>query len=561
MNILRPYQQAAVEATFREWQEHDSTVAILPTGTGKTQIFCEIIRRMQPAKALVLAHRSELVYQAFNRLKSFGLDAEIEMADLRANAKTFLAPVVVSTVQTQAAGGESKRMHRFDPDDFSVVICDEAHHFTSPQFVKVLNHYRQNPNLKIFGCTATPDRADEEALGKVFKSVAYNYEILDAINDGWLVPIHQQLVTIESLDFSAIRTTAGDLNGGDLAAVMEAEKNLHGIASSTIEIIGDKKTIVFTASVRQAEMLSNIFNRHKSGMSDWICGETPKDDRRQKLSDFSSGEKQIMVNCGVLGEGFDEPSIEVVIQARPTKSRCLYSQQIGRATRPLARVVDGLEYVEDRLNAIAKSKKPRCLVVDFIGNSGRHKLMTTADILGGKFTDEEIDFAELHAKSKKQVNMSEELQAARDELKRREEERRKQEAARKARLIGKATFKAHSINPFDVFQLDPERARGWDSGKVLSEKQVQVLLKQGIDPTGMPYGQANQVLKELFRRWNNKLCSLKQSNWLLKKGYDPKNMSMKEASHIMDAWAKNGWKKPSTIQSFDNPSKQNDKLF
>src|SRR5205823_2117669 len=146
----------------------------------------------------------------------------------------------------------------------------------------------------VLGVTATPDRADEEALGQIFESVAYDYEILDAINDGWLVPVMQQMVKITGLDFSHIRTTAGDLNGADLARVMEDEKNLQGMVGASIEIIGGKRTIMFTSSVRHAEMCCNILNRHHQGMAKWICGTTPKDERRQTLKDFENGKVQVV---------------------------------------------------------------------------------------------------------------------------------------------------------------------------------------------------------------------------------------------------------------------------
>ena len=146
---------------------------------------------------------------------------------------------MVSTIQTQASGGDGGgRMSRFDPRLFGVVVVDEGHHGTSSSYRRVLDWYKTNPDLRILGVTATPDRADEEALGQVYDTVAFDYEIEDAIKDGWLVPVTQQMVHVEGLDFSACRTTAGDLNGADLAQVMEYEENLHRVVSPAIEIGG-----------------------------------------------------------------------------------------------------------------------------------------------------------------------------------------------------------------------------------------------------------------------------------------------------------------------------------
>jgi superfamily II DNA or RNA helicase len=541
--ILRPYQQTAVEATFDEWLEHDSTLLVMPTGCGKTVVFSEIIRRMQPARALILAHRSELISQAVKHVEKIGLDAEVEMGDLWAGDHLWnQKQVVVSTVQTQIAGnGGAGRMARFDPNDFGVVICDEAHHFTAKSFMRVLDHYRQNPRLKILGVTATPDRADEQALGQVFQSVAYDYEILDAIVDGWLVPIEQQMVTIEDLDFSAIRTTAGDLNGADLALVMEAEKNLHGIVSASLDIIGGRRTLVFAVTVKQAERYAEIFNRHKPGMADWVCGKTPKDQRHETFRKFRSGDTQVLVNVGVATEGYDNPAVEIIVQARPTKSRCLYSQMVGRATRPLPGLVDGLETPEERRASIANSDKPTMLVIDFVGNAGRHKLITTADILGGKVSDEAIERAV--AKAKKAgtaLNMAEVVQAEERNI----EEQKRREAARRAKVVARATYSSRSINPFDALHLEPARERGWDKNKTLSEKQAALLRRQGIDPATMTYAQGRQVIAELFKRWDGHLASLKQCALLQKHGYDTRDLTIDQAKTMIDALAKNNWRRP-----------------
>jgi superfamily II DNA or RNA helicase len=398
------------------------------------------------------------------------------------------------------------------------------------------------------GVTATPDRADEEALGQVFQSVACDYEILDAINDGWLVPVEQQLVNIEGLDFSSVRTTAGDLNGADLAAVMEAEQNLQGIAGSAIEIIGNRQTLAFTVTVKQAERLSEIFNRHRPGMADWVCGATPKDQRHKILQDFSQRKIQVLCNVGVLTEGYDEAGVEIIIQARPTKSRCLYAQIIGRALRPLGNVVDGWELAEDRKIAIAESPKPCALILDFVGNSGRHKLMTTADILGGKVSEAAIERAVEKAKKAGQpVDMARELEQAEAELRREEDERRQREAARRARVVAKAQFSLQTVSPFDLFHLTPARERGWDKGKELSEKQRGLLLKQGIDPSGMPYAQAKQIIDHQFYRWKNDLCSIKQVNVLQRAGYaDAQNFTRDEASRLITRLANNGWRRSAT---------------
>jgi superfamily II DNA or RNA helicase len=543
---LRDYQTKACEHVMEEWKTVDSTLVVLPTGTGKTVLAASIVKRLFPMRALFLAHREELIFQAKDKIQRVtGLSVGIEMADYRVDENEVFSfkkhPVIVSSIQTQNSGGDGAgRMGKFNPEEFGVIILDESHHSVSKSWRRVIDYYRTNPNVKILGITATPDRADEEALGQVYESVAFDYEILDAIEDGWLVPIRQRMVEIEDLNFSNIHTTAGDLNGGELAEVMEYEKNLHGVASATLEIAGTRKTLVFASSVKHAERLSEIFNRHRENCSAWVCGKTDKDERRRLLADFADNKIQFMCNVGCLTEGFDDPSIELVVMGRPTKSRSLYAQMIGRGTRPLPGIVDYLDSTADcRRQAIAGSGKQSIEIVDFCGNSGKHKLMTSADILGGKVSEEVVERAVKAAKDQKQaVDMTELIKEEARKLK----DEKDRDAARRMKLMARAKFESKFINPFDVFNISPRKERGWDKGRELSEKQKGILEKQGIDTT-RPYHECKQLLDEIFRRWSNNLCSYKQAKILQKHGYSG-DVSRDEAKQLIDALARNGWRRP-----------------
>jgi superfamily II DNA or RNA helicase len=173
---LRSYQADAITRIESEWKSHRSTLLVLPTGAGKTVTFAEIIRRAFPRRSLVLAHREELVFQAQSKIDSvtgWHGQVAIEMGDTRADMGCMLGGprVVVSTIQTQASGGNGGgRMTRFDPRLFGVVIVDEGHHSTSASYRRVLDWYMTNPDLRVLGVTATPDRADEEALGQVYET-------------------------------------------------------------------------------------------------------------------------------------------------------------------------------------------------------------------------------------------------------------------------------------------------------------------------------------------------------------------------------------------------------
>jgi len=502
---------------------------------GKTILMCGIVQRVFPRRALILAHREELIFQAQDKIRRYtGIPAEVEMAGLRVDENQGRlfggARVVVSSIQTQTAGGDGLgRMGKFDPGSFSVLIVDEAHHATADSYRRVLDYYRSNPALKVLGVTATPDRADEQALGQVFESVAFDYEILDAIHDGYLVPIRQRMVEVQGLDYSGVRTTAGDLNGADLARVMEGEDILHRLASPTVEIAGGRRTLVFATTVAHAERLAEILKRHGRN-ANWLCGKTPRDERRQIISEFAQGRLQFLVNVGCLTEGFDDPGVELVVIGRPTKSRCLYAQMVGRGTRPLPGVIDQLEMAPERIAAIAASGKPAVEVLDFAGNAGRHKLCTTADILGGRVSEEAAEVAVRAAREGgKPVDMEQLLAEAERESRAKAE----REAARRARLLVQAQWQARTVDPFDVFALQPRREKGYERGKQLSEKQAELLRRQGIDPDGKPYHEMKQVLDELFRRWDQGLATFGQAKHLARLGL-PTDLPKAIASQVLD---------------------------
>jgi hypothetical protein len=206
--------------------------------------------------------------------------------------------------------------------------------------------------------------------------------------------------------------------------------------------------------------------------------------------------------------------------------------------------VDGHERdtADRRCASIAASKKPSALIVDFVGNSGRHKLMTTADILGGNVSDEASARAAKKCKDAgTDVDMRAALELAEDEIRAEMEARKREEEARRAKLMARAKYTTKTINPFDTLDMTPQADRGWDKGKVLSDKQRDLLLRQGIDPAGMNYAAAKQVLNELFRRWDSKLCSFKQAALLKRFGF-PHEVSMSEAKATIDQIAASGWK-------------------
>lgn len=580
--ILRAYQNDCDNAIQREFDQGVvSTLAVLATGLGKTTIAAEFIRRVQPARCLFLAHRDTLIYQARDTIERVaGVRCGIEMAELKADYGMFSKDqVVISTVQTQNAGNDGLgRMHLFRPTDFDYLFLDEAHHWVAPSFRKVVDHYRQNPRLRVIGFTATPDRTDREALGQVFQSTCYQKDIEEGILEGWLVPPSQHFVPVQGLDYSHIKTTAGDLNLGQLSEVMEQEETVQRMAQPTLEaawnlephrldyapveewgnILGKKgrpfRTLVFCTSVAQAQRFAEVLNRVRSGMATAIWDKVPKPERRTIFKDFASGALQVLVNVGICGEGFDNPQVELLIMARATKSRSLYTQFIGRVLRALAGVVDGPETPELRRAAIAASAKPIARVMDFVGNSGRHKLITLADILGGKISDKARELAKKKAlKSDGAVDMSELLEESEEVIRKRMEAAKKLAEDRRIKLVARAKYDKVLVNPFNAMDISPAEPKSFTTPKKMSDKQLAFMRKFGIDASQFPYQQQMQLFIDLSKRLKNRTATPGQCELLKKHGYEnTKEIPHKEAKRLIDNLRNNNWRRPVTILSPDD---------
>jgi len=588
----RPYQLDFERAVLAQLRDNGATLGIMPTGCGKTFSFWRVLNQYLAetgGHGMVIAHREELIAQAFKageRLTDFNL--QVEQAEQVASqqfwggqqvtvasiASLNSGPVCPACRQRSAmlrqgwmerTGGEKKqwpgcemgcqrcmegklrRMMRFSPEKYSLIVIDEAHHAVAGTYRRVLDYFRGG-GTKVLGVTATPDRTDEAALGQVFETVAYNYELPDAINDGWLVPLRQACVTVDHLDLSSAKLNKhGDLQDKDVSIAMQrlrAEGHLHEVVDPTIELAGDRPTIIFTADVNTAEAMTEVFDRHRPGRAAYVCGDTrrvTKDQRRSILRGFASGEIQYLCNVGVLTEGVDVPATACVAMARPTASRALYAQCVGRGTRTLPGTIDGVDYSEHRKAKIADSPKPDLLVLDFCGNSGRHKLVNTADILGGKYEDEVVERAKQNVlNASTPVDMTEEIEKAVEETK----QLRLAQAQRDKNLIGKAKFRTRDVNPFDLFDVSVVREPGWHQGRQASPKQIQALEKFGIDQgtlAGLSFWKASQLMDKLITRSKGGLCSPKQAKLLSRFGIAP-DTTRENASKLIDFIAKRGWR-------------------
>lgn len=479
---LRPYQSECLRAIDEGFARHRALMTVMATGLGKTVVFSHLARRCFK-RVLILAHRDELIRQAADKVRAIcGEEPGVEMGESRSPEGYADPPrVVVSSVQTMF---RPNRQRRFRPADFGLLVVDECHHAVARSYREPIAYFAQNPDLNLLGVTATPTRADKLAMGQVFDAVAYEYGIEPAVEDGWLVPPHQKAVVVEGLDFSGVRSLAGDLSPAELEEVLSREKVLHATAAPAVELAGDLPALVFCATVAHARLMAEVLCRYKPQSALALDGTTNRDVRRETVERFRRGEVQFLCNCGLFLEGFDAPNTAVVVMARPTKSLALYAQILGRGTRPLPGVVDfdapdGPEGARLRREAIAASPKPSMLVLDFVGNSGRHRLVTAADLLGGKFGEPARDYARKLAEADGPTRpVDERLEQARDELALLAEirERRRLADVRAAR----ADYTAREVSPFG---RSPGGAAFVQSGQVprepATEKQAWFLHKRG----------------------------------------------------------------------------------
>ena len=354
---LRPYQQEALDAVnaFSD-KGINRQLVVLPTGAGKTVIFSHLPQTKNDSlPMLVLAHRAELLYQAKEKIgwSNPELDIQIEQADNVAGH----CDVVVASVPTLGRA-ESERILKYPKNYFKTIVIDEAHHAAAPTYRRILDYF--NPSL-LLGVTATPQRSDNTRLTDVFDEIVYYKTIQDLIEDGYLCSLVGYRIKTET-DISGVATNEGDYVASQLEdAIDTPQRNAH-IVAAYHSLVPESKAIVFCAGVKHANNLASSFSATQVP-TEVILGDTSTQDREHILARFKSGKTRVLVNVGVLTEGFDEPSIQSIILARPTRSTLLYTQIVGRGTR----LYEG---------------KPHCTILDFVDTTKGKKPIGLPSLLG-----------------------------------------------------------------------------------------------------------------------------------------------------------------------------------
>jgi len=342
---LRPYQREAIAAVLAARREGARRLLVnLPTGAGKTVIFSELAR-LARRQVLVLAHREELLEQAKQKLESVlppEVTVGIERGAERASAR---ARVLVCSIRSLH---EERLAQLLRGRDIGLIVYDECHHAAAADNLRVLRQigvFDQNFSGTLLGFTATTARGDGQGLDGVFERIVYSRSLPQLIGDGFLCPLRGFRIATHA-DLRSIATSSVDFSESELAEAVDIEERNMLVARSIQELARDRRTIAFCVTVRHARRLAHALNG--LGVPTGIVhGELASEDRARALRDFREGRTRALTNVGVLTEGFDDPGVSCIAMARPTRSEGLYTQCVGRGTRPFEGKTD-------------------CLILDFV---------------------------------------------------------------------------------------------------------------------------------------------------------------------------------------------------
>lgn len=348
---LRSYQQEAKEEIFSAWDECDSVMFQMPTGTGKTRLFTSIIsdirtwgiRNDVEAKILIIAHRIELIEQISDSLNKYKVGHGVIAGGVPRNLGYT---VQVASIQTITHHGNYELANALD---VNFIIIDEAHHSVANSYKKLWKMY---PDSKKLGVTATPWRMNNLGFREMFDRLILSKSIKKFIEEGWLAPydyysikesssLNTDIKNIDEFDIE------GDYKTAALETVVDTSRIRAQLLESYLKYAKGKKGIIYSISRKHSDHICNEFKQAGVNIVR-IDSLTPRDERRLYVKRFRSGLIDIIVNVDIFSEGFDCPDIEFIQLARPTKSLVKYIQQVGRGLRPTA-------------------NKSRCLILDNVG--------------------------------------------------------------------------------------------------------------------------------------------------------------------------------------------------
>lgn len=340
---LKEHQQEALDA-LAKMREKKETIALIhhATGTGKTVTAVSDAKRLG-GRTLYIAHTKDLITQAADTFRELWPEASLGL--YVESHKETNAQVICASVQSVALNLDS-----FLPDAFDYLIIDEAHHAAAETYQKVLAYFTPRFTL---GLTATPERADDQDILEIFKNTAHRLDIQTAVEIGELVPV--RCIRIHTnIDLTKVRFNSVQYNIRDLESKIFVPERNQLIVDTWLEFVRDKRTVIFCASVKHAEQIAALLNeRGIPALA--VSGSMKLAERNEATQRFAQKKLLVLCACDLLNEGWDCPETEVLFMARPTMSKVLYTQQLGRGMR----LADG---------------KDSLMVFDFVDNASQYNM-------------------------------------------------------------------------------------------------------------------------------------------------------------------------------------------
>ena len=369
--MLRPRQSLLVNRTLDALAKHGNTLAVAPTGSGKTIMLSAVagsILKDPDAKVCVLAHRTELTNQ--NRAKFTRVNPKLMTSVFDAKEKSWHGHATFAMVQTLSRPEHLAQMPALD-----LLIIDEAHHASSGTYRSVIERViSKNPKAAICGLTATPNRGDGKALRDIFSNVSDQITLGEMMASGHLVMPRTYVIDVGAQEeLQKVRRTAIDFDMEEVASILNKTLITQAVIEHWRNKAVDRKTIVFCSTVKHAADVCDAFL--STGIhAVLIHGDLTPNERKERLGAFDHGDAQVVVNVAVLTEGYDYTPISCVILLRPSSYKSTFIQMVGRGLR----TVDPQEFPH--------VIKTDCIVLDF----------GTASVMHGALEQEVNLDGELH---------------------------------------------------------------------------------------------------------------------------------------------------------------------
>jgi superfamily II DNA or RNA helicase len=383
----RDYQEAIIKNTFDSFDRGITSGIIRAfTGAGKSYVATELAREWKKrtgGKTMFLVDQIDLAYQAEKNFKRQfpGLSVGVEMSDIHSTGKE---DIMICSIQTISKKG-SKRIKKFDPNEYTQIIVDECHKSLTPSWMRALHYLGVHPDnfldgKLLVGLTATPRRRGGQGLGKLFHDFFGNYDIIYGMQQGWLVTPEWIKVRTKT-DLSHVKLKGDFYDEEALGEALNNQLRNELIYKAWCDE-GQGQAIIYCASVDHAYETCTLF-KNKGVRAEVIEATTNKGDRKDWMEEFGNNEIDVLFNFGTLSTGIDFPELRMIVFARPIGSDILYEQILGRVLRPSQfAMIDAMPNAELRRQAIALSEKPYAKVIDLVDTTGSARLANPLTLLG-----------------------------------------------------------------------------------------------------------------------------------------------------------------------------------